>query len=208
MTDDPPLTQLMQRLHELRRDDGKHRAMLLDRLDSLTETVAELQTQTRGIAASLQALIAHDVKTHSGENISEDHKSSKSPPAAPSPDEISGQTVVEDLFVEGWGAWRYHQRTKLGELAQGRGYRDFWEAFAAPIAVDQVGQGGKVQHATEELQTPFAQNVILMSTSVGSSRLYAIIIEPTLPTHKTAIEVAGRPDNDNRCRYVRHVFSF
>lgn len=112
--DDASPTQLLQRLHELRRDDTEHRSVLLSRLDSLTETVADLQNQTLGIAASLQALITHDVMTHMSASAPNQQEAS-SPTTAETP-AAPGDHTVEDLFVEGWGAWHYHQRTKLGEL--------------------------------------------------------------------------------------------
>ncbi|MBM3487540.1 MAG: glycosyltransferase [Alphaproteobacteria bacterium] len=103
--------QLMQRLQEARRDQHATEDRLAARLDALGAEITTLQKDMRGIAASLQALIALDVKTHAA--AAAPREASVTPfrrvPTRPEP-------VFEDSFIDGWGAWRYHQKVKLGAL--------------------------------------------------------------------------------------------
>lgn len=114
--------QFMQRLHELRSDHRVSQDALIGRLDGISAEIATLQKQTHGIAASLQALISLDVKSHAATAATAVAIAAALPPAerapvlrAPRP-AVPSQAVFADDFIEGWGAWRYHQRTKLGDL--------------------------------------------------------------------------------------------
>ena len=108
---DSALNQLMRHLHELRNDQRNAGEDVTQRIDRLTGDVAELHKLVAGVAASVQALISHDVSTQ----VAGGAAPAKLAKPAGKLVRPTG-TVLEDKFLQGWGEWRHHQHVKLNEL--------------------------------------------------------------------------------------------
>lgn len=102
--------QLARHLREMRADHTQALERLETRIEAVTEELRALQKVAAGIAASVQALIALDVRAAQA-----GQRAAGSQPAAP-PQASPRGLVFEDRFVKGWGDWRHHQKVRLSDL--------------------------------------------------------------------------------------------
>jgi GT2 family glycosyltransferase/GR25 family glycosyltransferase involved in LPS biosynthesis len=102
--------QLARHLRELRADYMQGLERLENRIEGISEELRALQKVASGIAASVQALIALDVRA-----VESAQRPAGAPRIAP-PQASPRGLVVEDKFVKGWGDWRHHQKVKLSDL--------------------------------------------------------------------------------------------
>lgn len=102
--------QLTRYMREMRADQMQGLERLESRIEEIATELRALQNVASGIAASVQALIALDVRAV---------ESAQRPSGAPriaAPQTAPRGQVAEDRFVKGWGDWRHHQKVKLSDL--------------------------------------------------------------------------------------------
>ncbi len=110
---DAGLDQVMRHLQELRNERREAHESLTARIDRLSAELGEVHKLITGVAASVQALISHDLGAETASVMPP--KKLLAPVTRPP---AAGRIVVDDTFSQGWGAWRHHQSVKLVELGR------------------------------------------------------------------------------------------